>query len=41
MRIGIAVGEVRGPATLEEIVGQVRTAAEQERTVGVLAGLAS
>jgi F420-dependent oxidoreductase-like protein len=27
MRIGIAVGEVRGPATLEEIVGQVRTAA--------------
>ncbi|MGH3381576.1 MAG: TIGR03564 family F420-dependent LLM class oxidoreductase [Actinoallomurus sp.] len=28
MRIGIMVGDVRGPATLEEIVGQVRTAAD-------------
>jgi F420-dependent oxidoreductase-like protein len=27
VRIGIAVGELRGPATIEEIVGQVRTAA--------------
>ena len=27
MRIGIMVGDVRGPATLEEIVGQVQTAA--------------
>jgi F420-dependent oxidoreductase-like protein len=27
MRIGIAVGDLRGPATLEEVVGQVRTAA--------------
>ncbi|MBC6459252.1 LLM class F420-dependent oxidoreductase [Actinomadura sp. HBU206391] len=28
MEIGIAVGDVRGPATLEELVGQVRTAAD-------------
>ncbi|GAB2852347.1 TIGR03564 family F420-dependent LLM class oxidoreductase [Actinoallomurus bryophytorum] len=27
MRIGIAVGDLRGPATLEEVVGQARTAA--------------
>jgi F420-dependent oxidoreductase-like protein len=28
MKIGIAVGDVRGPATLTEVVGQVRTAAD-------------
>jgi F420-dependent oxidoreductase-like protein len=28
MKIGIAVGDVRGPATLEEIAGQVQTAAD-------------
>jgi F420-dependent oxidoreductase-like protein len=28
MQIGLAVGDVRGPATLEELVGQVRTAAD-------------
>jgi F420-dependent oxidoreductase-like protein len=28
MRIGITVGDVRGPAPLEEVVGQVRTAAD-------------
>ena len=27
MRIGIAVGDLRGPATLEEVIGQVRSAA--------------
>jgi hypothetical protein len=28
MKIGIAIGDVRGPATLSEIVGQVQTAAD-------------
>src|SRR4051812_39304297 len=28
MKIGLVVGDVRGPATLEEIAGQVRTAAD-------------
>jgi F420-dependent oxidoreductase-like protein len=28
MKIGITVGDVRGPATLDELIGQVRTAAD-------------
>jgi F420-dependent oxidoreductase-like protein len=28
MNIGVAIGDVRGPATLEEVVGQVRVAAD-------------